>query len=203
MTYGEWAAQWWSWVFEAPVDANPLLDTTGEHCAQGQSGSVWFLAGASWGSPVSRDCEIPADKALFFPLENYAYISWSTDPYTWTPEEEAFWRGVLADGIDTYGGGLVAEIDGVPLVNLDDYRVQSPVFYSWVPDDNYIDFTSGTCRGHGPPRPCSDWQEGDLSGPHVDDGTYLLLMPLSPGEHTLHFAGWNGAVDVTYNLTVE
>lgn len=199
MSYSEWAAEWWSWVFSVPVDDNPLLDTTGEDCAEGQSGSVWFLAGTTGGDPVERECEVPTGKMLFFPIENANYQSWPDDPYTWEPWLEQYIReDILAAAIDTWGGGLVAEIDGVTVENLDDYRVESPVFYSWVPDDNLIDLNAIECCGHYTP----EWGEGDMSGPHVDDGTYLMLAPLSVGEHTIHIEGWNGNVDVTYDLTI-
>ena len=32
-----------------PVPENPAIDTTGEDCGVGQSGSVWFLAGTTGG----------------------------------------------------------------------------------------------------------------------------------------------------------
>ena len=44
-TYGEWAAEWWQWALETPASVNPVLDMTGEFCAEGQKGHVWFLAG--------------------------------------------------------------------------------------------------------------------------------------------------------------
>ena len=50
----------------------------------------------------------------------------------------------------------------------------------------------------------------------VDDGIYLLLRPLTPGEHTIRFGGrvfvpagvlgddpWENIQDVTYHITVE
>ena len=43
-------------------------------------------------------------------------------------------------------------------------------------------------------------------GPTVDSGVYLMLRPLSAGEHTIHIFASDDAtftVDVTYELTVE
>lgn len=55
---------------------------------------------------------------------------------------------------------------------------------------------------------------GDLIGleagelyPSAGDGVYLLLAPLPPGEHTLHFGGayaqGSFSLDVTYHITVD
>jgi hypothetical protein len=44
--YGRWAAAWWQWALGIPLAVNPLVDTTGEHCAQRQVDAVWFLAGS-------------------------------------------------------------------------------------------------------------------------------------------------------------
>ncbi len=70
-TYGEWSARWWQWTLAIPAATNPNLDTTGENCAEGQSGQVWFLAG-SFGGTFERACPVPTGKALFFPILNAA-----------------------------------------------------------------------------------------------------------------------------------
>src|SRR5579884_1628590 len=69
-TYEQWSNAWWQWALSIPTNVNPLLDTTGANCQQGQSGKVWFLAGTLGGSPVVRKCTIPAGKAIFFPVLN-------------------------------------------------------------------------------------------------------------------------------------
>jgi hypothetical protein len=46
LSYGEWSARWWQWILSIPTQMNPNLDSTGAHCAEGQSGHVWFLPGA-------------------------------------------------------------------------------------------------------------------------------------------------------------
>ena len=61
--------------------------------------------------------------------------------------------------------------------DLDDYRVVSPVFSAYWPG----------------------WQ---TLYPNVDDGWYLLLAPLSAGEHDISFTGWDGGQDIVYHLTV-
>ena len=65
-TYGEWSARWWRWALSIPADQNPLLDTTGANCSEGQGGQIWFLAGV-FGGAATHSCTVSGGKALFFP----------------------------------------------------------------------------------------------------------------------------------------
>jgi len=203
-TYGEWSAAWWQWTFSIPVGGHPLFDNG--DCSVGQSGPVWFLGGKFCPSgqvctgSATRSCSVPADKALFFPILNTEDSA---------PEEPNWGCGnmfppLLAgsiaemrqcvafffDGINN----LKAEVDGKSIHNLQkDFRVQSVEFEVTFPDDNVL-----TAIGEGP------FTAGKYS-PVVDEGVYLMLPPLSPGRHTLHFKGSfsNGVTeDITYNLVV-
>src|SRR5437867_484977 len=78
-TYGEWSADWWQWALSIPQPHNPLLDNTGKDCGVGQHGPVWFLGGTfavAQSEPgvisgtATRDCAIPADKGVLFPVIN-------------------------------------------------------------------------------------------------------------------------------------
>lgn len=172
--YGEWAADWWTWVINEA--GAPLMDATGADCGLGQSGPVWFLAG-SWIGPVERECAVPAGRALFFPIQNIAFLGYEDDPWPYYPyTDEADARAGLAATNDA-SGGRSAAIDGVPVADLDRYRVTSPVFGAVWPD----------------------WQ---TLYPNVDDGWYLLVAPLSAGEHEISFTGWDGDQDILYHLTV-
>ncbi|MGW1026419.1 hypothetical protein ACWD4J_22455 [Streptomyces sp. NPDC002577] len=66
---GTLAGRWWKWALSAPDDASPVKDTTGEHAGWKQPEDVWFLAG-TYGGKVTRHCEIPADRPVFFPVLN-------------------------------------------------------------------------------------------------------------------------------------
>jgi hypothetical protein len=87
-------------------------------------------------------------------------------------------------------------VDGVAITNL--RRVQSKVFAVALPKDNVFD---APCTGAG----LGDVPAGIYS-PAVDDGFYVLIDPLSVGNHTLHFHAENLSQgftqDVTYSLTV-
>jgi hypothetical protein len=86
-SYSEWAATWWQWALGQPTPVNPLRDTTGQFCATGQKGAVWFLAGSGDSAAVSRTCTVPTGQALFFPVINAFYAAFLSDPPdTRTPE---------------------------------------------------------------------------------------------------------------------
>lgn len=187
--YRTLSAKWWQWAISIPAATNPVLDTTGANCAQGQSGPVWFLAGTSGGA-VTRACTIPTGKRLFFPLLNTVFGSGVFDCDPTNP-------GVPCD-VDALRAGaasfmdnpllLEASVDGHELQNLSAYRAQSPVFSITVPPDAIFGLPlAGTFT------------------PQVTDGYWLLLTPLPPGNHTIHFkatASFGFTVEATYNLTI-
>jgi hypothetical protein len=181
-SYEQWAARWWQWALSIPVDQNPVLDPTGEHCAVGQTGRVWFLAGTFGGGPATRTCTVPAGKALFFPIVNAVFVA--TEP----GETEEIAHEVLREHIDQVDvSTLAVELNGVPIPNLGSYRAHSPTFPVVFPEDNPF----------GVP--------GGLYPIAAADGYWIMLAPLPPGTHTLHFSGElpNGTLlDVTYTLIV-
>ncbi len=69
-TLEELAKSWWQWAYYLPMDKNPGVDKTGVNCSQGQNGPVFFLIGSFDGSLVNRECVVPKDKPLFFPILN-------------------------------------------------------------------------------------------------------------------------------------
>lgn len=187
MGYGDWAAAWWQYVFAIPADDNPLLDATGGKCAVGQtSGPVFFLVGSFVG-PVTRTCTVPRGRALFFPIINFE-CSTVEDGLA-----EAGLRQCAGGGGDAFDPrSLKVLLDHRPIQQLDQYRAQSPVFGFTLPPDNIINKPAGTSES-------------------VTDGYYVMLRPLSPGNHVVHFEGAcaTGSVcagfsqNVTYNLTVQ
>src|SRR4029453_13250943 len=189
---GEWSARWWQWAFSIPAATNPVLDETGAHCAEGQSGPVWFLAGSFFGGTFERACTVPPDKALFLPIVNAAFGAavFDCEPtQPGVPCNITILRAAAAASMDPVT--LEASIDGVPIRHLRDYRVQSPVFSVTLPEGNVVDVPSGTYA------------------PMVSDGYWLMLAPLAAGAHTIHFknsapAGPFGgtATEVTYPLTI-
>jgi hypothetical protein len=187
LTYGEWTARWWQWAFSMPEADSPLVDDTGENCANNQSGPVWFLAG-TFGGAVTRQCTIPSDKAILIAIINVECDS-ATDP---TFDTESELRSCAKADQDTV---ITKEItvDGVNIGNLDNYRFQSELFNLTYPENNIAGIAPQTAKA-------------------ISDGFWIMLKPLPAGSHEIHFkaalgnptvAGTtNFAVDVTYRLTV-
>ena len=186
LTYGEWTGKWWQWAYSMPEEASPMVDDTGRNCANNQTGPVWFLAGTGGGA-VTRQCTIPADKAILVPIINVECDT-SSDP---SRTEEDLRSCAKADQ-DTVTEKQIT-IDGVSIDNLDSYRVQSPVFNLTYPENNVAGLQPQTAKA-------------------VSDGYWVMLGPLSPGSHEIHFTAalgdpsaigtTNFALDVRYLLTI-
>jgi hypothetical protein len=192
-TYGRWAAEWWQWALGVPAAVNPLTDTTGEHCAQRQVDEVWLLAGSFATDPVSRTCEIPTGKSLFFPLINNFAGAFLNDP----PEQrtEAF---VRAAGSCTEPAQISVSIDDFKVPNPTRFFTgasgsQSPVFNVQLPPDNVLGVDE------------TEVPELVLS-PSAEQGYYLFVRPLHPGPHTIRWSASgcrpDFSQDITYHLTV-
>jgi hypothetical protein len=191
-TYGEWSAEWWKWAYSLPVDQNPFFDETGcQNGANGQSGPVWFLTGVINASGTAyRTCTVPYGKALFFPILN---VECATIEGNGTTEAEL--RGCTQWYMDGGISGLACEVDGVPIRNIESYRAPSPLFfYGPLPEDNVVQMSF------------PDAVPGSVSA-SVADGFYLMLKPLTVGQHTIRFTGtwvaFNFTLDITYDLTVQ
>jgi hypothetical protein len=190
-TYGEWSARWWQWALGQPADVNPVLDTDGKFCNQGQAGPVWFLAGTFCGD-AERNCTVPTGKMLFFPIYSCPYIGFPTDLND-TPKK-ALKEAAKCVTEWLQQGSLTAEVDGTSIGDLGSYRKKSPIFEVKLPVDNVAGITADQCPAT---------KRGDLlCRPNAADGVYLMLAPLSRGEHVIHFSA-TGFLDVTYRITVR
>ena len=189
MSYGDWSMLAWQWLAAAPLDHNPGLDETGEDMDYGQSGHVWYMVSNFTGGTTTRTGVVPAGRRLFISLIGFEA---STREGHGETEEEL--RGTAAYVMDLVTD-LSCEIDGVPVQDPELYRFQSTEMFSLtVPEDNVFDLW-------GIETPAGTYY------PSVADGYYLMLAPLSAGEHTIH---WSAAIpefeyypDITYNITVE
>jgi hypothetical protein len=165
LTYGEWTAKWWQWAYSVPRDVNPSYDDTGEHCAEGQSGPVWFLT-STYQHPVDRHCTIPAGKAILITILN-SECSYAEFPNLKTEEQLRQCAKEMQDSVTH----VEASIDGVPIAGLEQYRIQSPLFNFTLPENNILELP------------------GNITTQSVSDGNYLFLKPLSVGNHTIYFKG--------------
>lgn len=193
-SYGEWSAAWWQWLRSIPAEPpeeHPLNAEGDVDCSLDQPpGPVWFLAGTGGGDPVTRNCDVPKQKALFFPLVNAMFLNAEGENYTVEEKREA-----LNDFIKLYSCRLDSILDGTPTVfSLATVRTQSPPFLIETADPDIF-------------------EENAVVDPEaVADGFWVMVPPLSRGEHVLQFTGSfcdpeTGepffTVDVTYNLSVQ
>ena len=182
--YQTLAAKWWAWAIDE--EFTPIIETGSVDCAAGQQGKTWFLAGSFFDiGPVMRECSIPAGTKLFFPVVNaFAAAPPGRTACTLVPEptprqkqEHLECAASLIDPFDP--ADLTATVDGeaVPLV-----RAASALFPFHLDEPNVFEIPGGTYL-------------------ETADGYWVLLEPLSPGEHIIHFAA-DPVLDVTYEITV-
>jgi len=184
-TYAEWTAEWWKWFISIPTGNNPINDASGERCALGQQGPVWFLVG-SGGGKAERECTIPGGRAILMPAINVE-CSYAEDQSLRTEDDL---RACATSDQDLVTMTAATLNGSVLQVN----RVQSPVFNLTFPvGDVFV--TSG-----GPSQA-------------VSEGFWVFVKPLPPGQYVLHVQGLlvdptvtgpvNLVEDSTYHLTVE
>jgi hypothetical protein len=188
-TIGNWGLAWWSWALGFPVATNPVLADGNVDCGARQTGDVWFLAG-TFGTKAERTCTVKKGKALFFPILN---------AITFAPD---FCKDVTscrfdADITQTQGGKFewACTVDGIPCI------FKSPVVRAQS-DPLRLNLKTGTIAteadGFG--------LDPGVRKIAISDGYWIMLDPLKPGVHTIHFTaatvgGLN--LDVTYHLTVS
>jgi hypothetical protein len=200
-SYIEWATAWVQWINDtAPPDcANPVIDTTGEHCAlyQDPASDVFLLAGNYGGVSLRDACVVPAGKALFLPVMN-SYGDNAGVPEDMLLSDEAL-KGYAESNfsyVDT--DTLHLEVDGQGVSKLERGAIESAQYT--------IDLAPGAnayaCQ-------MVDGVEGEYTG--YLSGYWAMLAPLAPGKHTISFGGHQAAapqgqavtIDVRYELTVE
>ena len=193
-SYGEWSGLSAKFVMELPLAGNPGLDTNPIFDASyGQAGPVWFL-----GAPLAtfeRWSRIPVGTALFFVVLNSECSSLEPPESGFHGNTEAERRACAKFWSDHIVNAFFV-IDGAAVGNMGDYRFSSPQFEFDAP---------------------TPWIFGDTGGQgfSVADGYYVMVAPLSAGEHMIHLGGVfrfaagelgpdpvDLTADVTYHLTV-
>ena len=192
LTYGQWSARWWQFA---------LQQTNLNICTPDRPGSrVTFLAGGS----VLPSCTVPVGMAIMFPVFN---VEWSVAEaqaqQMMTPGQSCLIPGppdgtsdadlqacatAQANHALDADASLKAAVDGVKLQNLPNYRAVSPPFDFTAAVGNPFSVPAGPSRG-------------------VADGFWIILTPLSPGMHTVHFSAsvpfFPFSTDTTYHLMVQ
>lgn len=199
-TFAEWAAEWVYYVqrYAPPLCDDPIKNPTGDTCAVGQdpASPVFFLVGTYGGPAVRKECVVPADVALFFPLANVWGDPAGVTGEVWTDEAV---KANIEETVPTFvEDSLYATVDGRPVEDLAKGIMKEAVPYRvHVPEgpNNY------TCDG-------IDGVSGEFGGYVL--GSWVMLPPLGPGKHTITFGSYRKAdalspafqLDVRYELTV-
>lgn len=188
-TIGNWGLAWWSWALGFPVATNPVFADSNVDCAAGQKGDVWFLTG-TFEAKAERTCTVKKGKALFLPILN---------TLTFAPD---FCKDVSSCRFDaditlTQGGKFdwTCTVDGIPCI------FKSPVVRAQsqpLPLNLKVGTLATEADGFG--------LEPGVRKIAISDGYWVMLDPLKPGVHTIHFTaatvgGLN--LDVTYHLMVS
>jgi hypothetical protein len=180
-SYGEWGARFWTRLFAIPVVGGNHLYLSGG-AFEGDNGVVFLTAS---GNGATFDITLQAGTPILCPIINAECSVLEPDPFHGDTEAEL--RACANDHLDNTSG-VFAVIDGRAVRNLDDYRLESPLFEFTLPQDNIFAF-------FGLNAPAG------TTSPAVDAGYYLLLAPLSVGKHTIHVGGSFDALGVTFDNT--
>jgi hypothetical protein len=194
-SWDQWIQCWWKWCYAEPYEKSPVSDSTGKYCSQGQTHEkVWFLAG-TFGGIAERKCEIPAGRALFFPVVN-DLISFVTDPHLKSESDLSNYAKADLD----HTKSLNVKIDCVDVHAAGYKRIRTSAFELVLPPANF--------------------NRTAIKSRAVSDGYWVFLQPLPSGYHIIQIKGekleydkvltqndLNTApifsVHVTYHLTVK
>ena len=203
LSYQEWAAKWWQFFYGQSTNNMQPLGSPG--ICEGPASHVLFLNGAPATTTETNRATIYADTPLFFPIVAFTADN-TACPITDFTTNSA--DALAAEAVAGWNGAATlttCTIDGVAVSGLENptntiYNVVStPFSYTTAEKDNIVAVSAG--------EPCLP---GGLTiWPAVADGVYLMLAPLPPGEHLIHFVGVAGPLsspyvrlDITYRLTV-
>lgn len=188
----DWTAEWWKRMLSFPCGTNPLFDT-GTYDDVNQPGSVFHLAGTTGGTAV-RNVTVPAGKSLFFPLVNLYWDNPCPPDPTDAPKPGQTLEQYLKFRVNSFikhAGNLSVTLDGVAFTELERYKIRSDMFtHDSAPG---LETCFEACLMSDPTQS------------FMSHGYWVMLKPLSPGQHTLNFTGgfpaFGFSVNVTYNIT--
>lgn len=192
-----WAERLTQWIYRQPLEANPVLDQTGEDCAVDQDGPVWFIPPID-GPPVfsgTRTCTIPRHKAILLDIGNGLAMYPRPTIATYQPNLGETLHAFLARRVDAVMDTvdfLAVSLDGRELEDVLSYRFVSKDLFELIGDLSIKAAYDSRILGWGMPA--------------VSDGFFMMFKPLRPGPHVIIVRGTNTFGDnktYTYYLNVE
>lgn len=214
-TYTEWGVEWARWFNQQPGPEFSTYDSTGPRCVLWPSGgddrgtsdsAPVLLVGANLtdisGGAFESVCTIPAGRMIFVPLVWFLAGTSIPGCISLGDQESRNWMEAMAQAVT----GLSLDIDGKSygskVSDFARYLTKLAQFSYTIPDtpSNIVTLETG-CQFTGP-----------VTATGYIGGYWVLLAPLSPGSHRIHFTSQFAAVpsyglpafsqDETYNLTV-
>jgi hypothetical protein len=191
MSYTEWSKIWFKQFLLFDCEVHPWQNPGAELFYT--SGPVYMTAGIP-AVGGSTSIIIPHGKALLFPLVNILNdypcpAEWNFEPAPGQSLEDFLTQPVIE--ILSVVSDLSVTIDGDEVSNLDSYKFITDLFWFTANPDLAGCFDPCVTGG---------------SQPGVADGYYVMLKPLSKGQHVVHYhmvnSAWGGVQDGTYNITV-
>jgi hypothetical protein len=199
------AEAWTQWAYTKPVEDSPLLGAYegGAKCdgtpapVSPTRGNTWFLAGTDGLTTDGKEetvriCTVPAETQLFFPVVSATFFITFPGPPEFEDKQKArdYVKGYIRAVEEDPDLSIVVTVDGEEISSDQIVRAKTSFFPLTFPEDNiYARFNvkAGTY-------------------PTITNGLWVMLPPLPPGPHTIHFELSAPNADVfqnnTYHLTV-
>jgi hypothetical protein len=178
----DWTEKWWQWFVAIPKNHNHNMESAlGDKyepvdCSfqQDPASPVFFVPYVmkEKGQPAAEaTCNVPEGKAVMIGIDNG--LMDTGDPRTKGADAQAL--ASYVQETNSYPNEFDITLDGkpIPLTNEEKHRVLSDPFNITFPEV-------------ASPEDAM-WDEPPGTYMAVADGWYLMLKPLSPGEHTLHY----------------
>jgi hypothetical protein len=183
-TYAEWSIKWWQWLLSIPKPYNPAFDFSGLHAGVSQSDpNMFFLCQTieAVGFTPTRTMNIPAGHAIFMPVINWVSIM-DVDG-----KNESELLSVAKEKMDVISD-LSIIVNGVKTIEpLNNYRVNSTLFLTELPDNNIFSLPSGRRQ-------------------FVSDGYWICFQPRTNNIKISSFGSCSAGItkiSVNYNLNIN
>jgi hypothetical protein len=161
VAYGDWAADWWSWLLTAPAEASPMLVGG---CSARESAPVVFVPQTFFGNALEFECAVSHDRWL---LVGGAGVE--CDSITGGGETEEELSACVEEGRASFSHVSIT-VDGEPVPALGEHWVTSPMYELEIPEGNLFGLPGGTTNA-------------------VAGGWFVMIEPLAPGSHTIVVRG--------------
>jgi hypothetical protein len=202
-SYQEWSAKWWQFYYSQSTDN--LRPLGSPDICEGPASRVVFLGGEPGSTIKTNRVTILKETPLFFAILAFEADNTACPTNEFTTNSADMLAQEAIGGWAADATVTTCTIDGTAVPGLDSptntiYNVVSPPFSYTTAEKNNV---AAVAEG----EPCLP---GGLAVyPTVADGVYLMLAPLPPGRHTIHFVGVAGplsapflVLDITYDITV-